>query len=371
MTTSALYIHIPFCHSKCGYCDFFSVPRRRLTDGFMDALCNELRVRAGEWPYPFETVYIGGGTPSSLSQEQLDRLLDAIPGGSFREFTIEVNPDDITPDRAARLADSPIDRVSMGIQTFSDQLLRLIGRRHDAAGAVRAFDTLRGAGFDNISCDLIYGLPGQTLDDWTLSLRRLIAMRPEHISSYLLSYEPGTRFHAMLQAGKLTECDPDLAGEMYDRLVAETRQAGYVHYEISNFALPGREAVHNSRYWDFTPYLGIGPGAHGFDGERRFYNRSDLAGYIAGHGLESREVEEETTDNRFNDLVMTSLRTARGLSPDEVATRFGHRYLDLVDRASRPHLATGVMRRENGRLVIDESRWLESNDIIIDFLAVE
>lgn len=370
MTLPTLYIHIPFCHSKCAYCDFYSVPRVRLTDDFVDALCNELSVRSREWGGRFYTVYIGGGTPSSLSDEQLDRIITALPHGSFDEFTIEVNPEDVSRERAGHWLDVGIGRVSMGIQSFDDVTLSLIGRRHDAARAVDAFTDLREAGFQNISCDLIYGLPGQTTAAWRESVNRLLTLAPEHISAYLLSYEPGTRLSAMLRAGKVRECEADVAQEMYTYLVESTRKAGYDHYEISNFALPGKKAVHNSRYWDSTPYLGIGPGAHGFDGCTRFSNRSDLKAYIAGGGLESLEREDESVDELYNDVVFTALRTARGLSVDEIERRFGVDYRRLCEDAAQPYLNSGVMTLRDGRLVIAESEWLSSNPVIVDFLAV-
>lgn len=370
MMSSALYIHIPFCHSKCSYCDFYSVPRSRITDDFVDALCQEARCRIADWPYKIDTIYIGGGTPTSLSDAQLRRLIGCLPCGSLKEFTIEVNPEDITPQRAASLKEMPFDRVSMGIQSLDDGLLSAIGRRHTASQAVEAYEMLSNAGFDNISCDLIFGLPGQSMEQWLNSLKQLIALHPKHISAYMLSYEPGTRLHAMLTAGKIAECDGDTSERMYLALIEEARQAGYRHYEISNFALPGYEAVHNSRYWDFTPYLGLGPGAHGFDGSVRFYNSPDLKAYISGVGMASRIEESETSDERFNDLVMTSLRTARGLSLDEVSRRCGLKYRRLVERTAMPYLASGLMVSDGDRLYIPELKWLVSNDIIADFMAV-
>ncbi len=371
MTLPTLYIHIPFCHSKCAYCDFYSVPRSRLTDEFVDALCNELSERVSEWGGRFSTVYFGGGTPSSLSDEQLDRIISFLPQGPFDEFTIEVNPEDVSRGRAEHWLASGIDRVSMGIQTFDDAILKLIGRRHDAAKAESSFAELRDAGFRNISCDLIYGLPGQSVDAWRESVNRLLALHPEHISAYLLSYESGTRLSAMLKAGNVSECDAEVAQEMYMYLVEATRAAGYDHYEISNFALAGHQAIHNSRYWDLTPYLGIGPGAHGFDGRTRFSNRADLRAYISGGGLTSLEREDESVDELYNDVVFTSLRTARGLSVDEVERRFGAGYRRLCEKAAAPYLRSGEMKfGSDSRLVIAESEWLASNPVIVDFLSV-
>ncbi|MCM1520526.1 MAG: radical SAM family heme chaperone HemW [Lachnoclostridium sp.] len=366
---STLYIHIPFCHSKCAYCDFFSVGRSRLSDDFVDALCAELRFRRD--PSSPHTIYIGGGTPSSLSDDQLSRIISAIGcRDDVAEFTLEVNPEDVTPARAAHWRDMGIDRISMGFQSFDDEMLHFLGRRHNAADSIEAFDTLRRCGFTNISCDLIYALPGQSLDQWQESLDKLIALRPEHISAYALGIEPGTRLYAMLQSGKIKETDPLLVEQMYDYLTRATRHAGYEHYEISNFALPHRRAIHNSCYWDMTPYLGIGPGASGFDGITRYHNRPDIKQYIAGSGISSRIDEPETVDEQYNDMVMTALRTSAGLPLAEVSRRFGSAYLDYLTAEASPLLRRGLLQLHNSTLTIPEDRWLVSNDIISTLLVV-
>lgn len=360
---STLYIHIPFCHSKCAYCDFFSVGRSRLTDNFVDALCAELRFRRDN-SSPF-TIYIGGGTPSSLSDSQLCRIISAIGRrDNVAEFTLEVNPEDVTACRASRWRDMGIDRISMGFQSFDDEMLRFLGRRHDAAGCIEAFETLRRTGFTNISCDLIYALPGQSLEQWKCSLDRLIALRPEHISAYALGIESGTRLFAMLRAGKIREADSLLVEQMYSYLTRATRDAGYDHYEISNFALPHRRAIHNSSYWDMTPYLGVGPGASGFNGISRYHNRPDIRQYIAGGGITSRIDEPETLDEQYNDMVMTALRTSAGLSLAEVKCRFGQTYIDYLTAEATPLIRRGLLQVNDSILTIPETRWLVSNDII-------
>lgn len=368
---SGLYIHIPFCHSKCAYCDFYSIPRRGLTEQFVDALCHELDSRIASWPYDISTVYLGGGTPSSLSDEMLRRITAHLPGCDYEEFTMEVNPEDVTLERARSWMGMGIDRISMGVQSLDDDVLHTIGRRHTAAEAIEAYRTLRRAGFTNISLDLIYGLPGQSVVGWRDTLMRILDLHPEHLSAYSLSYEEGTRLNAMRMAGKITETPAETVEEMYVTLTSTARIAGYEHYEISNFALPGRRAVHNSRYWDLTPYLGIGPGAHGWDGTMRFSNIPSVKEYVSGRGIGSRQVEEESNAERFNDLVFTALRTSEGLDLDKTARLFGEKLTDtLIRTARRRHVKAGNVVLTPSRLVIPESRWLISNDIISDFMEV-
>lgn len=368
-----LYIHIPFCKSKCAYCDFYSTPRLELMESFVDSAINEWKSRSKGLDEPIDTLYLGGGTPSSLPPQLLSRLLSALPlTDAIREATIEANPDDISPEWVSFITgETPFRRVSMGIQSFSDTELSAISRRHSAADAVKAFETLRAGGIDNISCDLIYGLPGQDCRSWEKSLERLIDMRPEHISAYLLSYEPGTRLYARLSQGKVAEADEDTVEKMYSILCSKTAEAGYGHYEISNFALPGREAVHNSSYWDGSPYIGLGPGAHSWDGKCRSYNPSNLKDYINAGGVGFGVIEEEDDDNRFNDMIITRLRTRRGLLLSEIREQFGESVLNDFLADSRPLEKEGLLTvTEDGRYSVPEEKWLMSNSILLPLIRV-
>lgn len=348
---AGLYVHIPYCRAKCAYCDFYSGPLRTFeARGFFEALHRELQARRHEVG-PFSTVYIGGGTPSSVDPAWLAPLLALAPG----ERTVEVNPEDVTPAYAEALRRAGANRVSMGVQSLVDSELVAVGRRHTADRALRAFETLRRAGFDNISLDLIYGLPGQTLDSWRYSLTQTLALGPEHLSAYLLSYEEGTLLTARLKSGKLTEATDELVCDMYAALRSATAEAGFEHYEISNFALPGRHARHNSAYWDLTPYLGLGPGAHSFDGEVRRANPANLKAYLADPAG-AAVAEDETPDNRFNDMLITALRTARGIDPGVFTPAELTRARRLLEPAP------------DGRLRIPASRWLESNTILLDLI---
>ncbi len=361
---SSVYIHVPFCRSKCAYCDFFSVIRHDDAEKIAKAIAQEYDMRRGEVPMPVNTVYIGGGTPSVLSAEMLREMLVPIPLGCVEEFTIEVNPDDVTEQKAHMWKELGINRVSMGVQSFVDSELKVVGRRHSAEDARKACRTLRAAGFDNISLDLIYGLPGQTTDSWKYSLDSLVEIHPEHFSAYLLSYEPRTRLASMLKAGKITEATDDEVEQRYQMLCAVAADAGYEHYEISNFALPGRKAVHNSGYWTGVPYLGLGPAAHSFDGALRRFNPPSIGEYLASVG--KPEVEPETESDKFNDRVLTALRTAEGLNfPQQPAG------LDLRDfnREVKRMLRQGLLVERNGKILIPEERWLVSDSIIRDLFV--
>lgn len=371
-----VYVHVPFCHSKCAYCDFYSTPRRELMSRYVEAAGEEWRhmsrTLASESP---DTIYFGGGTPSSLPLPLLDTLIGHIYGTTqsddaprLREFTIEANPDDVTAGWARHIArDTPIDRVSMGIQTFDDSILRFIGRRHTALQAAEAIGRLRAEGIGNLSCDLIYGLPGQTAEGWQADLDRLIALRPQHISAYLLSYEPRTRLGVMLAKGRVQEASDTLAEQMYAYLCHATREAGYEHYEISNFALPGHRAIHNSSYWDGSDYIGIGPGAHSMAGGVRWYNPSNLKLYIDRNGTDVRVIEEEDAKNRFNDMLITSLRTSAGLSPQRVPEEFAENF----HRTARRLESDGLLARTSeDNLIIPERHWLTSDAILVQLIEV-
>lgn len=363
---AGVYVHIPFCASKCAYCDFYSVPSRQSMTRVVTAIGEEWTMRASELTEPPSTLYIGGGTPSLLPDDEFARLASMLPAGDVREFTIEANPDDVTAEKVKTWREAGAARVSMGVQSLVDTELREVGRRHTAAQAVEAVRLLREGGVSNISLDLIYGLPGQTLDTWRQSLDRIIALHPEHVSAYLLSVEPGTRLYARRLAGRFTPADEDTVVAMYSYLCRAMHEAGYEHYEISNFALPGRRSRHNSAYWDFAPYVGLGPAAHGCgsDGLRRV-NPADIRQYLAR--IEARTpaytVEEETETDRLNDRILASLRRAEGLS---LSTLPAWARTDLL-RAARS-IPASRLRICGDTLSIPEEAFLVSDAVIRQLL---
>lgn len=354
---TGLYIHIPFCASRCVYCGFYSTTLPSLRDAYVDALCQEMQLRSEELPAgeAVTTIYLGGGTPSQLTTEQLDRLFSYIYK-VYRsqpvEVTMECNPDDITPALAAWIAQSPIDRISMGAQTFSDDRLRLLRRRHTAAEVRRATTLLRQAGLRNLSIDLMFGFPGETLADWEQDIDEALRLGVEHISAYSLMYEEGTTLHRWLAEGRVQEIDDDLSLRMYDRLVDRLTAAGYRHYEISNFALPQRESRHNSSYWRDVAYIGLGASAHSFDGRQRSWNVADIEAYIAAIGRGDRPCTVETLDpdTHYEDVVLTSLRTAEGIDLGKIRRDFGSQRLDFLLAAADQDLRQGHLVLEDDHL---------------------
>ena len=316
---AGIYVHIPFCRSRCIYCDFYSQTSLSLRQRYVDAVCLEMEMRQNV--SPISTIYLGGGTPSQLTFAQLEQLfiyINKVYGNHAEEVTIEVNPDDVSPEFAECLSQLPVNRVSMGAQTFSDSRLRFLHRRHTAAQLPLAVQRLRDAGIRNISVDLMYGFPDETLDDWKADIDAALLLDVEHLSAYALQYEEGTPLYRMLERGDVSEADEELSRCMYYLLIDRLVEAGYEHYEISNFAKKGFRSRHNSSYWNQTPYIGLGAAAHSFDGKCRQWNVADIMQYMEGMEKGEPVVEREnlTPDNHYNEIVMTALRTCEGVSLD-------------------------------------------------------
>lgn len=364
-----LYVHIAYCRGKCKYCDFFS-GGDRIADWkrYTDALIHELNNRINENGCPFRTVYFGGGTPSLMPPGHFTRLASAIApyARDAEEFTLEANPDDITEEKLRVWKEGGVNRLSIGIQTFHDGLLSAIGRRHDALTAEKSYDLARKY-FRNISVDLMFGLPGQTLEMWRDDLAKAISLRPEHISAYTLMYEPGTAMTALRDAGRLRETPEETVLEMYRVLVNELLQAGYEHYEISNFALPGYRSRHNSSYWTQLPYIGIGPSAHSYDGLRtRKSNRPDLRAYLEGEDISETEIL--TDDELREEFVMTRLRTCEGIPLDDFSARFGEQSLRKLLKDAKPLSAEGLLAIENGQAHLTEKSVILSDSLILSLI---
>ena len=365
---AGIYIHIPFCRSRCIYCGFYSTTALDLRQRYVDALCREMVLR-GKWKevrgerIDIETVYIGGGTPSQLTVDQLRQLFIYInkvyplhsdtsltshlsPLTSKREITIEVNPDDVTVEFAAALRQFPINRVSMGIQTFDDHRLRFLHGRHTARQAFEAVSILRSAGINNLSIDLMYGFPGETLSDWQSDIDSALALNVEHISAYCLMIEEGTPLHQLYNLAPpypRTPAPPTEEPErqMYYTLIDRLTAAGYEHYEISNFARPGFRSRHNSSYWNGTPYIGLGAAAHSYDIRSRSWNIADINAYIEGIERGERLFEEELLDDdtRYNDAVTVGLRTCEGIDLNTLPKK----YRDYCIKNARRYLDDGLL----------------------------
>lgn len=369
---AGLYVHIPFCKSRCIYCAFYSTTSSDMAEKYVSALCRELDMRSDYCTHEWQTVYLGGGTPSTLSPQQLQRLFEHIDCSHATEVTIECNPDDVTPEFASLLASLPVNRVSMGAQTFDDSRLRFLRRRHSASDVSKAVNTLRQAGINNISIDLIYGFPGETLMQWDDDITAAIALGVEHLSAYCLSYEEGTPLYRLLEEGKVEESDDELTRAMYYRLIDRLAAAGYEHYEISNFALPGRRAIHNSNYWNSTPYMGIGAAAHSYDITSRQWNIADIHKYIKEVENGNLPFERETLDitERYNDMVMLSLRTCEGIDLGQLQSRIGTELHDYLLSQSRQYEESGLLINEEDRLRLSRDGLYVSDMVITDLLKV-
>ena len=374
---AGIYIHIPFCKQRCSYCAFYSTTLYNIRERYVNALCKEITMRkeyAGG--VPIETIYLGGGTPSTLSMEQLKRICDTVYAAyqvsPVPEVTIECNPDDLTPDFLAQLKQLPFNRISMGVQSFNDTQLKRLGRRHDAAKARQAVANARAAGYRNISIDLIFALPGSTIDEWEHDLESAIALRPDHLSAYNLTYEEGTPMHRALERGDFTELSEEENIAQFQMLISRLKKAGYRHYEISNFALPGRESRHNSSYWNDTPYIGCGAAAHSYNGTSRQWNIADIQEYIKGieNGNPVFEIEELTEEERYNDTILTRLRTAEGIPLEWMKKKFGKRLNDYMQSAAEKEIAFGNLKAENGHLSLTEKGIFISDAVIRELIFI-
>lgn len=375
---AGIYLHIPFCKRRCLYCDFYSTTRDEMKHRYTAALCKELELRKsyidGE---PIETIYWGGGTPSQLSREDFEQVFETIHHiykvSPDAEITIEANPDDLNDEYVSMLRTLPFNRLSMGIQTFNDESLSLLHRRHTAQQAIEAFRRCRDAGFNNISIDLMYGLPNETEQTWAYDLEKAIEMRPEHISAYHLIYEEGTPLWKLREQHRVEEADEDLSVRLFTMLIHRLKEAGYQHYEISNFSLPGLHSRHNSSYWVGKKYLGCGASAHSFDGHSRQWNVASIDRYIdaAENGTLDFEIEELDQATRYNDFVITAIRTCWGMSLDKLKTDFGARLYDYCLRMARPHIEQGTLQITDDTLRLTEQGIFVSDGIMSDMLWVE
>lgn len=357
-----IYLHVPFCKSFCAYCDFYSEvcpanESARAQKLFADGVCREIDARREEIAATqgLRTLYVGGGTPSVLDIRDLECIVRHLDAGPYDEFTVEVNPEDIVSkggEYVRALVDLGVNRISMGVQSMDDGILRWMRRRHDSARAREAVRILREAGVRNLSLDLIFGLSQLSDAQWTDTLDRVLALRPEHISAYQLSIEPGSALAEMVRKGEYTEAGETLCRHQYETLCERLSNAGYRHYEISNFALPGCEAVHNRAYWQRLPYVGLGPGAHSFDGGRtRSWNSEDLADW---HPSCETLTEEEVT----LETLMLGLRTADGLEEDWLRAHCDPAVLQTLKGEG------ALVPSQEGRLRISEDRFFVSDDLI-------
>lgn len=351
-----IYVHVPFCRSFCTYCDFYSELACKGKDAdaiekYVGCICTEIEsrkdeIRAAEG---LRTTYIGGGTPSVLPLSCLERIVKSLDAGPREEFTVEVNPEDIVEKGepyVRGLAALGINRISMGVQSLDDSILKWMNRRHDADGARKAFKILRDCGLGNISVDIIFGISQLSDDTLSATLEEICSWGPEHVSAYQLSIEEGSALAAMVASGKYAEASEEQCSRQYDIICSKLAGCGYRHYEVSNWARPGFEAIHNSGYWKRLPYVGLGPGAHSFDGRKRLWNSEALKDWT----LESETLDAE--DIRI-ETVMLGLRTAEGVDASLCESEAVQRLLN-----------EGALKKDGERISIPEDRLFVSDDII-------
>jgi len=374
---AGLYIHIPFCEKFCNYCDFYSVTTLENKNDFIRALSKEAELRRDYLSKEsIKTVYFGGGTPSLLTKEELLKIFKSIksyfPWEDDSEITIEVNPDDVIANYPEMLLELGFNRISLGIQSWNNKDLLLMNRRHSAEQAEKAINDCISAGFKNISIDLIYGIPQQTMDEWAYCLDKTMDLNVQHLSVYHLTIEQGTVFGEMKKKRAFVEVDEETSLAQYNLLLEKTERAGFINYEISNFGREGFFSKHNTSYWRQVPYLGLGPSAHSFNGFSRQWNIADLKKYINELSFGKIPCEKEILDDkmRFNEYIMTSLRTMWGVNLEYLETRFDKETRDYVKNMAVKYKGYGMMVEKEGALILTKQGIMISDNIISDFLRV-
>ncbi len=381
---AGLYVHIPFCVKRCIYCDFYSNIDMGYKEAYIDALLYEMDIRRDYLQGEIvETIYFGGGTPSQLRPRDLEKLLDGIyrifPVSGHPEITLEANPDDLSDGYVSSLKTLPFNRVSIGVQSFDDGELRLLNRRHTAQEAFRAVARCKEAGLANISIDLMYGLPEQTMEIWLHTISKALELDVSHISAYNLTYEEGTAIYKMMESGILKPVGDELCEQFFRILTEKLTSAGFIHYEISNFALrsesypDGRISLHNSSYWNGSHYLGLGPSAHSYGGKSRSWNVSSISGYMKAIDDRSEELyETEILDERarYNDFIITRMRTMWGVSLGELRREFGEERERYFLEKSERFICFNMLKKQGEFVKVTSEGIFVSDAIMRELIAL-
>lgn len=367
----SMYVHIPFCNRICTYCDFNKVLiKNQPVDDYISALINELKTYGKE---TLKTIYVGGGTPTALTVSQLDRLLKFMTEHFTvtDEFTFEANPDELTTEKLDVLNTYGVNRISLGVQTFNNDLLKVLGRTHNFDDIFKSVNHLEKIGLSNYSLDLMYNLPGETFDDIDISLKYVKELKPKHISWYSLIIEPHTVFYNKINQGKMTVAGGLEEGEKYDKVISGLDALGYPQYEISNFAQAEYESMHNKTYWLNEPYIGAGAGSHGYTGEERYYNIKPVNHYINNmneHGSVVKEKLQLTQNDKFEEEMFLGLRINKGVSEARFIEKYGVPvdavYGDVLKNLTEKKLLT----RKNGYISLTEAGRMIGNDVFVEFL---
>lgn len=374
---AGIYIHVPFCKTRCIYCDFYS-NTGLVHDSYLNALFKEIEMRkdylSGE---SIDTIYFGGGTPSQLEVKSLtlifEHLFKNFSLSKDAEITLEGNPDDLNEEYISELKKLPFNRLSLGIQTFDDSALRFLKRRHSATQAIEVVKKCQDAGFSNMSIDLMYGLPNQSPEDFEKNIETAIALGVPHISAYHLIYEKGTKLFRMLSANEVRPVNEETSVKMFSTLIQKLKDARFEHYEISNFARNGLYSRHNTSYWKGIKYIGLGPSAHSYNGINRQWNVSSLNKYAASlnKGELNAEIEEQTPEIRYNDFILTGLRTIWGIDLTELEQRFGDEKLKYCLKNARKHLNRMMLIQKGSNLTLSSEGIFISDGIMSDLMWVD
>jgi oxygen-independent coproporphyrinogen-3 oxidase len=375
---AGIYIHIPFCKKACHYCDFHFITSLQYKSEMIEALIHELVLQKNYLEgQKVETIYFGGGTPSLLEADELTRILDALSAqfnlATDLEITLEANPDDLTIQKVKNFKQTPINRFSIGVQSFFDEDLMWMNRSHSASEAESAIKRVQDAGFENITADLIYGYPLLSDEKWSTNIRQMLELHIPHISCYSMTIEPGTALAHFTKQGKSKPINERQSAAQFIELMDKLQEAGFLHYEISNFAQSGYESKHNTNYWKGEFYLGIGPSAHSFNGVSRQWNIANNANYLAAiakHQVPA-QVEVLTLNNRFNEYLMTSLRTHWGADMHYVRSNFGTEYANLVLAKAETMLQKNWIKVEDEILVLTEEGKLFADHIAAEFFIID
>lgn len=377
MDDLALYVHIPFCLKKCSYCDFISFPNKfDYVEKYTDALIKEIRLYSSVGKkFKLNTVFIGGGTPSSINSIYIEKIMDGIykyfDTNELKEVTIETNPKTLDKEKLIRYRESGINRISMGVQTLNDNLLKILGRIHNTEDFYKNYDLVRNLGFNNVNLDLMFGLPFQTLEDVIYTLKEVIKLEPTHLSFYGLIVEKGTKFYDLNNRGKLNLPDEDLERAMYHKGVEYLVSNGYEHYEISNFAKKGYECKHNLFYWELKPYIGLGIGAHSNIFGKRYWNFADIKKYISSLDNGSFPVSEEEVidkDMEMAEYCILGLRLIRGIDKKNFLDRFGIDIKEIYGKIIERHVKGGLLYENENRIYLTKRGLDLSNIVEVDFL---
>lgn len=373
---AGIYLHIPFCRQKCYYCDFYKTVNTSLLPEFLEALLWEAKIRKNYLESPVDTIYFGGGTPSVLGPRQLEKILDTLhrlfPVRSVAELTFEANPDDLTPEYLHALRKAGINRLSIGIQTLEAVLLQKMNRRHTSEQAINAVKMAAEMGFDNISIDLIYGIPGLSAKVWEKGLIKALQLPVQHLSAYHLTYHEGTAFYTWLKKGTLVEVDEEESVRQFESLVDIAREMGFEQYEISNFSRNELYSKHNIAYWLGEKYLGLGPSAHSYNQSSRRWNVSSVAQYIEALNQNKPFFEEENLSqtDRFNEYVLTRIRTKWGLLLPEIEQFFGENRRSYLEKQISKYIESNAIFIQNERVLLTKKGLFISDKIMADLIII-